>query len=188
MQRGGFNNGRAATNGDTIAEVAFSIKDFMMGATVEVSLRLPDRLQTIVVTLKPEYTPGTKLRFPSQGSRLNKELPAGNLYVTLMLTPDMDYDWVGSDLITVIDVDAITAIVGGTKDLTIPDGKELSITIPPASQGSTTLRLRGWGMPYGANGLKGDLFVKLNITIPRLTADQLNKTIMELYNERNNRT
>ena len=188
MRKGGFNNGRTVRNGDSNAEIAFSIKDFMTGATAEVSLRLPDRHQTIVVTLKPEYTPGSRLKFPGQGSKANKDLPAGDLYVTLGITPDANYDWIGSDLITVIDVDAVTAIVGGTATLNIPDGRELSVTIPPASQGSTTLRLRGWGMPYGANGLKGDLFVKLNITIPKLSAEELNKTIMELYNERNNRT
>lgn len=188
MRRGGFTNGRTVKNGDVSAEIAFSIKDFMMGATAEVSLRLPDRHQTIVVTLTPEYTPGSRLKFPGQGSKANKDLPAGDLYVTLALLPDANYDWVGSDLITVIDVDAITAIVGGITELTIPDDRKLSVTIPPTSQGSTTLRLRGWGMPYGVNGLKGDLFVKLNITIPKLSADELNKTIMELYNERNNRT
>lgn len=188
MRRGGFSNGHNAKNGDSIADIAFSIKDFMMGATAEVSLRLPDRNQNIVVTLKPEYTPGSRLKFSGQGSKANKDLPPGDLYVTLALLPDANYDWVGSDLITMIDVDAITAIIGGTATLNIPDGRELSVTIPEASQGSTTLRLRGWGMPYGVNGLKGDLFVKLNITIPTLSAEELNKTIMELYNERNNRT
>jgi len=188
MRRGGFSNGRTVKNGDSTAEIAFSLKDYITGATHEVNLRLPDRQQTIIVTLKPEYTPGSRLKFAGQGSHANKELPPGDLYVILGLTPDADYDWVGSDLITVIDVDAISAIVGIDTELTIPDGRTLSVTVPPASQSSTTLRLRGWGMPYGANGLRGDLFVKLNITIPKLSADELNKTIMELHNERNNRT
>lgn len=188
MRRGGFSNGRTVKNGDSTAEVAFTLRDYITGATHDVNLRLPDRQQTIVVTLKPEYTPGSRLKFAGQGSHANKELPPGDLYVILGVVPDANYDWVGSDLITVIDIDVFTAIVGGDKEITIPDDRKLSVTIPAASQSSTTLRLRGWGMPYGANGLKGDLFVKLNITIPKLSAEELNKTIMELHNERNNRT
>ena len=60
------------------------------------------------------------------------------------------------------------------------DNKILEVKINPGTQPGTLMRLKGYGMPYGANGLKGDMLVRLNITIPALSDEEANKTINQL--------
>jgi len=71
-------------------------------------------------------------------------------------------------------------MTGGDLQINTIDNKILEIKIHPGTQNGTVMRLKGYGMPYGANGLRGDLLVRLNISIPALSEEEANKTINQL--------
>ena len=73
-----------------------------------------------------------------------------------------------------------SAMAGIDLQVATIDSKLLETRIQPGTQPGTVLRLRGYGMYYGANQLRGDMLVKLNIDIPKLTQTDLTKTIEEL--------
>lgn len=55
----------------------------------------------------------------------------------------------------------IDAANGASRRVTLPDGKNLEVTIPPGSEDGNVLRLRGQGEPGWNGGPSGDLLIEL---------------------------
>lgn len=60
-------------------------------------------------------------------------------------------------------IDLPTAVNGGKKRITLPDGSALEVTIPEGSHDGQTIRLRGKGGPGSSNGPQGDVYLTLEI-------------------------
>ncbi len=69
----------------------------------------------------------------------------------------------GRDQIYQLTVDFLDAMNGATRRLTMPDGKELDVTIPPGIEDAQTLRLRGQGGPGANGGPPGDALIEIRI-------------------------
>lgn len=61
-------------------------------------------------------------------------------------------------------VDFLDAVNGATRRITMPDGKELDVTIPPGIESGQTLRLRGQGGPGIGGGPGGDALIEITVT------------------------
>lgn len=60
-------------------------------------------------------------------------------------------------------IDFIDAVKGGVKELSLPGGKTLRVTIPPGCEDGQTLRLKGQGMPGAGGGPAGDAAIELTV-------------------------
>ncbi len=88
----------------------------------------------------------------------------------------------GADLVHVLDVSMVDAALGCKVDVPTLNGTR-SISVPAASQYGQTVTVRGEGLPTGYGGMRGDLLVKLRVTVPKkLTKDQ--KRILEEFREK----
>ena len=86
----------------------------------------------------------------------------------------------GNDLYCNLDVDLYTAILGGKKPLKTLDGKTINVNIPPETESGTTFRIKEMGMHHSTNtNLRGDLFVKVNVKLPK----HLSTNEIELFKE-----
>jgi DnaJ-class molecular chaperone len=57
----------------------------------------------------------------------------------------------------------LEAINGGKKQITLPDGSALDVTIPPGTRDGTVLRLRGKGRPGIGGGPPGDALIEIEV-------------------------
>lgn len=69
----------------------------------------------------------------------------------------------GTDVRYHIDVDFLDAARGAKRNVTMPDGKGIEISIPPGIRDGQTLRLRGKGSPGFGQGPAGDAFVTVSV-------------------------
>ena len=76
-----------------------------------------------------------------------------------------------------LDISPWEAALGAKVPVKLPDSN-ISITVPPGSQGGQSLRLKGKGL-IKPNGERGDALVELNIVIPK----QLSATEKKLFEE-----
>ena len=62
-----------------------------------------------------------------------------------------------------LEVDFLTAATGGQQRITMPDGKQLGVTIPEGVTDGQTLRLKGLGHPGPADGPPGDALIEVHV-------------------------
>lgn len=146
--------------------------------------------KVIEVDIKAGWKAGTKIRYNEAGNHL----PDGRVQDMVFIIqekPHATFKREGDDLRFTKEISLLEALdppKAGTpaakKSLTTLDGRVLSIPLPPAGVGRTTIengkitRVSGEGMPISkSNGTrKGDLIVEWKVTIPaRLTEEQRTK-------------
>lgn len=131
------------------------------------------------VKVKPGAYSGQELRIKGKGGHGANGGVRGDIYVKIKVLPDSRYSLDGNDLIRKTDVDLYTAVLGGKIEVETFSGK-LNVPVPKGSQNGSKLRLRGKGMPvYGNPDIHGDLYVQLNVVIPR----NLQQEEIELFNK-----
>lgn len=65
-------------------------------------------------------------------------------------------------------VDFLDAVNGGKKQISLPDGSTLDVTIPPGVRDGMVLRLRGKGRPGYGGGSSGDALVEIEVRPHRI--------------------
>ncbi|MCE9522954.1 MAG: J domain-containing protein [Alphaproteobacteria bacterium] len=62
-----------------------------------------------------------------------------------------------------LEVDFVTAALGGQQRITLPDGKQLGVTIPEGVADGQTLRLKGLGHPGRGDAAAGDALIEIHV-------------------------
>lgn len=116
---------------------------------------------------------GSKIRVAGEGQPGIGGGPRGDLYLVISVKPDPQFERKGDDLYTDIEVDLLTAILGGEVPVPLPDGRKLMLTIPPETQNGRTFRLTGKGMPRLRGEGNGTLFARVKVILPmHLTSEE----------------
>lgn len=178
-----FRQSRVMRNGDYTMSYPVTIEQLFNLANLEINVTMPNgSLKKFHIKLQPEWGEGTKLKFSGEGSRDIPNVPPGDLYVMLNEQFHPQFVRQGRDIVMNADITVWQAMLGSSLQITTIDSKILETTIKPGTQDGTTLRLRGYGMPYGANALRGDMLIKINIVIPKLNKEDEDKTIKDIIN------
>ncbi|MEL7489096.1 MAG: DnaJ C-terminal domain-containing protein [Pseudomonadota bacterium] len=69
----------------------------------------------------------------------------------------------GRDLRYRLEVDFLDAALGAKKRVTMPDGRNLDLTVPAGLEDGQTLRLRGQGEPGHGGAPAGDVYVEVKV-------------------------
>ncbi|HKY84760.1 MAG TPA: J domain-containing protein [Anaerolineales bacterium] len=114
---------------------------------------------------------GTRVRVAGQGE--SSRGSSGDLYLVIDVADDPRFARDGDNLQAEFEVDLYTAILGGEAHVPTPAGPVV-LKIPAGSQPGQTFRLKGRGMPgLRKPALKGDLYAKLKLVVPRdLSAEE----------------
>jgi len=136
------------------------------------------RRKTLEVTIPAGVASGHRIRVAGQGGEGRNGGPRGDVFLVVSVRPDPRFERDGDLLRTTIDVDAYDAVLGGEAIVPTMGGK-LALTIPPGTQGGRQFRLRNQGMPRIKQPTeRGDLTVRVNITVPTELSDD-ERTLFE---------
>lgn len=107
--------------------------------------------------------------------------PDGDLFVIVSVKPHKLFTRYGQDLELELPITFSQAALGAEVVIPTMDGK-VSYKIPAGTQPDTTFRLKGKGFKTPNLGRTGDLYVKINVEVPRsLTAEQ--KKLLQEFEE-----
>jgi len=110
---------------------------------------------------------GAQVRVAGEGECGQKGSPAGDLYIVIVLKEHSIFERDGADLYCTMPITFPQATLGAQVDAPTLDGK-VTIKIPAGTEAGRTFRLRGHGVPdVRANGRKGDLYVRVQIAVPK---------------------
>jgi DnaJ-class molecular chaperone len=86
----------------------------------------------------------------------------------------------GADAHYALHLDFLTAINGGKRQITLPDGSTLDVSIPPGTRDGQVLRLRGKGRPGINGGPPGDALIEIEALPHKLFARKGDDIHLEL--------
>lgn len=122
---------------------------------------------------------GEKLRVKGKGEARGSQ--RGDLYIKVHVAPSPEYVRDGDDLIKEIDVPLKLALFGGKVKVQTPY-KEITMKIPKGIKSSQKLRIKGEGVINRKSKVKGDLYVKVNVVLPKI--DDLDPQLVKMMEEK----
>jgi curved DNA-binding protein len=171
---GGFGQRqRTAERGsDVEADIMVTLEEALHGATRQVSLRRAGskKVETYQVKIPRGVREGQRIRLAGQGEAGERGGQSGDLFLRVRLARHPDFTVEGADLIHEVRIAPWQAILGDQLMVPTLEGKA-RLKIPPGTQGGQRFRLRERGLP-GVSGSRGDLYVLVQITIPKKLSER----------------
>ena len=149
----------------------------------ELTLSLIDAMEThqqtlsvngknIRITIPAGVENGQVIKLKGYGAAGVNGGPAGDLYITFIISTNPDFKRLGNDLYTKVTIDLYTALLGGETTIETLKGK-VKLKVSPETQYGTKIRLKGKGFPvYKKEGETGDLYVTYEIKLPANLTEQ----------------
>jgi len=176
----GFTSSRTKSSSiDVEADLNISLEDAFNGTERQINVDG----KKIKIKINPGIKDGQKLRLKGLGrSRVSGGIK-GDLYLNIHILKHPFYEIKDDDLYFNLDIDLFTAVLGGKETIKTLDGKKINITIPEGAESGKILRLKNLGM-MNENGSRGDLFIKIHVTIPKYLSDEEKQLFRKLQSLR----
>ena len=129
------------------------------------------RSKRIQVKIPAGVDNGSKIRVAGEGQPGSGGGPRGDLFLVISVKPDPLFERKGDDLYSDIDVDLVTAILGGEVAVATPGGRKLVLTVPPETQNGRLFRLANKGMPRLRGEGNGNFFARVKVVLPMGLSD-----------------
>lgn len=175
-----FNNFNTNQNLDIITNITISKEESVIGTLRDVKVNG----ERIRIKIRPGIENGTVLRIKNKGN-ISQNGSRGDILVTVLIEKEETSNQ-NFDIYINQKINLYTAILGGKINISTPEGKKINLTIPPETENGKTFRLKNLGLSKnGSLNKKGDLFVKLEIEIPKNLSDKEKELFKQLSSIRN---
>ncbi len=141
------------------------------------------RMRTWDVEVPPGIESGQRIRITGAGHAGESGGPTGDLYVEVVVTEDERFERHGQDLVSLVELPATRAMLGGKVTVATLDG-EREVEIPAGAQPGEHVVLGGLGLPSLRGAARGDQHVVLDVYVPtklgkeqRGLAEQLDESL-----------
>ena len=137
------------------------------------------RLKRLSLKIPAGIDDGQTINMRNEGDAGYKGGPRGNLYVTISVRPHAQFVRRGSDLLLTMNIPYTTAALGG--EIVVPTlTGQIKYNVPQGTQIGTTFRLRDQGIQRLQQQGKGDLFVTVNVEVPKKVTQQQREILEQL--------
>ena len=157
--------------------MAISIKEAMTSDEKTISYKLPSgREEFATVKIPAGVQHGVTFKYTGMGDDSIKNMPRGDLMVQMSVLDSDGYTRKGNDLYTDKTIDCFQAVRGHKIQLKTLEDSVITVNVPSGTQPGTLLMVRSKGMPiHKTIGIRGNLYVKIHVLIPQLSAADLKK-------------
>lgn len=172
---------QARTKGaDLVYELPLTLKEVATGTSKTISLQHQGYSEKVTVKVPNGLISGKKLRLAGKGSPSPLGGPAGDLFIQAKMLNDPVYQTDKYDLHMNYELKLSELILGTSISVPTLDDKQLNLKIPPGTKPGTKMRMSGHGLPHMKGGKKGDLYLKIQLKLPKKLTDEQKKLIKEL--------
>jgi len=165
---------------DLVYELPLTLREVANGTSKIITFQHQGGSENLTVKIPPGLTSGKKLRLAGKGSPSPYGGPAGDLYIKSQVLNDPVFSAENHDLYLNQELKLSEAILGTTIAVPTIDDKQLSLKIPPGTKPGTKMRLSGHGLPTMKGNKKGDLFVRIQIKVPKQLDARQKKLVEDL--------
>lgn len=162
---------RRRTNRDAVCDLTVTLREVYTGVDKIIDLGY-DKMKFVV----PAGTShGTQFHLTGKGPKEVSDLPPGDLVIRVHVVNPPEWDRRGDDLYCKVGIDYFQSLLGCSVEIQHINGSTVRVKVPKGSGQDGRLRLSNLGMPNSNNGVKGALYVILDVSMPSLTDSQLDK-------------
>lgn len=172
---------RSSRRGTPRVTIWITLADVIKGGKKTISLQLNYSVSTVEIELPVGLNDGDNIRYAGIGP------DGGDLIVQFKVKPDSVWHRDQKNLHCRVAVDIWKLITGTDIYVGDPSGNRYSVTVPPATQPGTHLRLSGKGLPErclpgrAQSQNRGDLIVEVETKIPMPIDPELLDLIKQKY-------
>jgi curved DNA-binding protein len=148
-----------------------------------VSYRRGGQVERVSVKVPAGIATGKKLRLAGKGEPGASGAGDGDLYIQVRVLAHPLFQRDGSDLEVPQEVSYSRAALGGNLEVATLEGGKLTVKLPKGTQNGARLRLKGQGLPHFHTSGRGDLYVKVNVTVPAKLSKRQKEILEELAQE-----
>ncbi|MDO8329820.1 MAG: molecular chaperone DnaJ [Fluviicoccus sp.] len=124
-----------------------------------------NKQKTLEVTIPAGVDTGDKIRLAGEGEAGANGMPAGNLYVQVVVKDHSLFKRDGADLFCEVPISFVEATLGGEIEVPTLDGR-VKLKIPEGTQTGKLFRLRGKGIKPVRAYEPGDLLCQIKVETP----------------------
>ena len=132
--------------------------------------RVPGK-ERLDVRIPPGARSGSAVHLAGCGHVGRRGGPPGDLVLHIDVEEHPVFRREGDDLRCTVPVSIVEAALGGHVEVATPDGP-VTIEVPAGTQGGQRFRLRKRGMPRLGDGVRGDLYAEVRVSVPTVTDDE----------------
>lgn len=130
------------------------------------------KTETITVDIPAGIDDGQTIRVTGEGESGQRGAEPGHLYVTVRVKPSQVFRRDGANVSVTVPITYPQAVLGDTIEIPTLSGKE-SMKVPAGTPSGKTFGLRGKGLPKIESAGHGDLYVTVDVHVPKkLTAEE----------------
>jgi molecular chaperone DnaJ len=124
----------------------------------------------------------TRIRLSEEGEGGVRGGAAGDLYVYVSVKDHSMFKVEKNDIHVAININFMTAIIGGDVNIPTIDGGEIKLKIPPGTQPEEKLKVKNYGMNKIRSSIRGDMYAHIKVQIPK-TVTQKQKQLLEEFSK-----
>lgn len=145
--------------------------------------RVPDR-QRVTVEVPAGIRDGQQLRLSGFGEAGMNGTRGGDLIVTCRIQPHEFFERDGDSLHARANISIVQAALGAEIEINgILEDEVVPVRIPEGCQNEQVVRVKGYGMPRLRSDSRGDMYVHVNVEIPKKVTKRQRELLEELAEE-----
>lgn len=165
---------------DMTYQITVTLEEVLNGAERTITLRKNGNSHNVSVKIPKGIEEGKKLRLQGKGGGSKNGGSPGDLYLKVAIASNDSFSRNGDDLVVQKLISFSEACFGTKIEVETLEGKKFMVNVSPGTVHDSRLRIRGYGLPIGPLGERGDLYVRIGVMVPKeLTDDQI-KVIEQL--------
>ncbi|MBW1636980.1 MAG: J domain-containing protein [Deltaproteobacteria bacterium] len=165
---------------DMTYQVTVTLDEVLNGAERTVSLRKNGKKQNVSVKIPQGIEEGKKLRLSGKGGESPNGGPPGDLYLKVSIEASGMFSRESDNLVVEKLITFSEACLGSKVEIETLEGKKFLVRVVPGTVHGSRLRIKGYGLPSGPIGGRGDLYVKLGVKVPETLTDEQKEVVEQL--------
>jgi len=175
FSQGGFGGGFNQPDLDTNAQITVAFDISIMGGKQHISLNN----DSFDIKIPEGIKDGQKIRAKGKGKEYQGQ--RGDLILKINVAPSQEYERDENTLIKSFDVPLKTALFGGKVEIKTIH-KDITLKVPQNTKQNQKFRVKELGVLERKSGIKGDLYLKANIILPKI--DDLDEDFVKILEEK----
>jgi len=176
----GFNRAQTRNKSFSIS-IEITLEDVVSGKSITAEVGIAGGKKKIInIEIPPGIEHGQQIKYQGMGDHSIIGVKPGDLFVNIIVRPHPTFQRHGNNLFVEKTISVWDAILGTSIEIVTIDRKTLNITVPPSTQTDTVLNCKGEGVPNMNTGVRGNMLIKIKVSIPENLNEQQIEKVKQL--------